>query len=417
MAQKTDITIISVYGRGNWLAAELAEKGKQVSLVDLSPSFGHWAPEDWEGPFGFFQTDKIKASQLERLAEEDYMQSVDQGFVLWLKQGPIEFKSFLTSFWIQGLGLHKKTLDYISQFDSYSDEKIKRKQTAFLEIPFEQSWLVHLAHQMSSSRYMSNATSVEMGRPLKITSPFKIRRVTRPGAEKSLAWCEQKGVRVYRDAKIKDLQIQSQFVENLEIESAWSGILSSSQFVWGLTSEETKRCNLDVFQQLFRGKQIAPTWVWVRYRVGIQSSEAAKILPIASFIIEDLALPWTHTNFMAFQQTVSENIYDVWVRIPAQHRFQRNYLKQIGEGIIRILDRRIPESFPEIVDMPQDFHYGEKDLGPSRFPVFDIDELNKMSRSRQINLFFDGPECWSSLDWGGIFEYQNQLFGTLMENK
>ena len=37
--------------------------------------------------------------------------------------------------------------------------------------------------------------------------------------------------------------------------------------------------------------------------------------------------------------------------------------------------------------MPQDFHYGEKDLGPSRFPVFDIDELNKMSRSRQINLF------------------------------
>ena len=76
---------------------------------------------------------------------------------------------------------------------------------------------------MSSSRYMSNATSVEMGRPLKITSPFKIRRVTRPGAEKSLAWCEQKGSGVSR-RQIKDLQIQSQFVENLEIESAWSGI-------------------------------------------------------------------------------------------------------------------------------------------------------------------------------------------------
>ena len=80
------------------------------------------------------------------------------------------------------------------------------------------------------------------------------------------------------------------------------------------------------FNNYFVVKQIAPTWVWVRYRVGIQSSKLQNIAH-CQFYNRRSSLPWTHTNFMAFQQTVSENIYDVWVRIPAQHRFQRNYLK------------------------------------------------------------------------------------------
>ena len=39
-----DLLIISVFGRGHWLAAEMAEKGCSVHLLDISQTMGRWTP-------------------------------------------------------------------------------------------------------------------------------------------------------------------------------------------------------------------------------------------------------------------------------------------------------------------------------------------------------------------------------------
>ena len=69
MILQSDVTIVSAYGRGNWLAAELSNLNHRVSLVDVSKGLGRWAPEDWEGPFGFFQSEHLLPSQVESLIE------------------------------------------------------------------------------------------------------------------------------------------------------------------------------------------------------------------------------------------------------------------------------------------------------------------------------------------------------------
>ena len=92
----TAVSIVSIFGRGHWLATELARKGIPVSLIDVSDSMGNWPAEDWEGPFGFFKNEKLLASQLERLIEDQEVQENAQGFSIWLESGPLEMKGPLT---------------------------------------------------------------------------------------------------------------------------------------------------------------------------------------------------------------------------------------------------------------------------------------------------------------------------------
>src|SRR4051794_13320435 len=104
MEANRDVAIVSAFGRGNWLAAELADLGLKVSLVDVSEALGRWTPEDWEGPFGLLKAEFLKTSQLERLNEEDYFDSVDEGFVVWLKDGPLDLKGPLTAYQMERRG-------------------------------------------------------------------------------------------------------------------------------------------------------------------------------------------------------------------------------------------------------------------------------------------------------------------------
>ena len=40
------VFVVSVFGRGHWLAVELKRKGLDVTLIDVSAAMGSWGPED-----------------------------------------------------------------------------------------------------------------------------------------------------------------------------------------------------------------------------------------------------------------------------------------------------------------------------------------------------------------------------------
>lgn len=411
MVENKDITIISGYGRGHWLASELRENGYKVSLVDVSSRLGRWAPEDWEGPFGFFHTEQLKASQIERLTEEDYHEAIDEGFTLLLKDGPIEFKGALSQFWLNQKGLHGFCSDYLSSFDHIKTDERKKVAQQIMNASFSKTWLIHLAHQLAGNAYSANAESVKHSTPLPLFASYSVRRVTRRGMDKSLSWCSSKGVGVYKDAEIHDYSVDENKKHCVELKSDdWSGVLKSDNLIWCLSSEESEHIlSSKVLKMIYPKSILQSSWSWVRYRVQVEQVPATKNLPMKFFMIESLQIPWTHENFLAIQQTVKMEDYDVWVKIPSQHRFRRDYLKSLGEKITSTFSERIPQSNAQVIDMPQDYQYDYQVLGPSRFPLYDYEQLHKHISKLNKSISYSTPETWQRMDWVGRFQYDEKL--------
>ncbi|MCB0412827.1 MAG: hypothetical protein KDD50_00735 [Bdellovibrionales bacterium] len=403
-----DVVVVSIFGRGNWLASELADNNFKVSLVDISQEFGRWAPEDWEGPFGFFQTSQLKASQLERLSEEDYLEPIEEGFTLLLDKGPLELTGSMAQFCLDKYKIHPAGLRYVENY-SKNREIDKSQLSNIRNDSFENNWFVQLSHQLASHVYRSNTDSLSEGYPLPLFSPYFIRRVTRRGQDKSLDWCEKKGVQVFRNAQILDMRLSHRDIESLELKSDWSGVLESKNFVWCLSGLESQRLSGNITSSLFPKGPIVPTWSWIRYRFDLNLNENTNVIPSKFIIINDKYLSWSHENLCVLQKTVKDGQYDIWVRIPSQQRFHRSYIDELMFKISNIVDDKIPLSSPQIVDKPQDYLYEESELGPSRFPVYSAEDLKKRKDAPYSNLFFDGPEYWPLLEWNSQFSHQEDV--------
>ena len=406
MEGRADVVLVSAFGRGNWMAAELATQGMQVSLVDVSDHLGRWTPEDWEGPFGYFQSEQLAASQRERLIEEDYIEDIPEGFILWLADGPIDFKSSLSSHLLSESGISSEALDFLNNYENLSPEEIRDKRESLRRSPYRESWLVHLAYQLASHVYKPNAEGVSYGKPLPLSAPWIIRRVSRKGAGQSLDWVESKGVKVFPGAQLVDLLTEGSECRSLEIRSGWSGALTGRQFVWLLSGEETLKLSESIATLLFPKGVVKPTWSWMRYRFRVEQGMHLETLPAKFVLIDDLYAPWTHTNLMIVQRTVQAQDLDVWLRIPTQHRFQRAYLEEQSQSILNLLAKKIPGSHPVLADMPQDHLYEYQELGPPRFPVYNLEDLDHLHRGSFPNVHYSAPEDWVLLEWTSLLRDQ-----------
>lgn len=409
-AVKPRLVMVSAFGRGNWLATELASLDFDVHLIDVTEGLGRWAPEDWEGPFGYFETDEILQTQRTRLDEEDYSEVVDDGFVLWLKSGPLDLRGSHSQYLLESREVPPEVQEYIASYDRLSEKRKSELKKFMRGCGFNQIWFAALAHTLGCPVVSFDLDAINHGRPLPLFAPALVRRVSRRGSEKSLMWVESKGVKVYQKAKLKDISIFGKNILGIEIESAWSGVLNADQFVLALNSMECQYLSSKIGLQLFSGGPLKPEWVWLRYRLNLQANEVSETLPLKFVLIEDLALPWTHHNLQLIQKTVTREAYDIWVRAPEAMRFQKNYLEELGQKIIETLSSRVPGSTPIMVDMPQDYLYGEQQLGPARFGVYSADRLHKLKRPNLINTHFDSSEQWEMLDWNGQFQHQRKIF-------
>ncbi len=413
-----DFVLVSAFGRGQWLAASLAQQGLKVALVDLSEGLGRWAPEDWEGPFGLFLPEKLSPSQLARINEEDDEDPVDDGFVLWLKSGPLDFKGPLSPHWLNREAWIQLTKTYLSDFEAASSEELRDWREKIEAMSFQNTWLIHLAHHLAANVYVDSAEAQKRGRPLPLFAPWALRRVTRKGMQKSLDWCASQGVEVYRSAELVDLLLDGALARGLEINSlSRKGVVLAEETLWMLTSEETFHLSDPIGSQLFPRGPIQPEWSWLRFRVALDLGLYVHTLPLKLVLIEELNLPWTHTNLMILDRTVNLQDVDVWIRVPTHLRFQRAYLEKSLDEILELLKGRIPHCQPRKVEMPQDFHYNRPELGPSRYGLYTPEALASLRPVRLRNLNFHGPEQWLALDWNSRFQADQQLLLKILRRR
>lgn len=404
------VLVLSAFGRCHSLAADLKNKGFEVELVDVTESLGRWAPEDWEGPFGLFKWEGLTSSQLARLEAEDYSEAVEKGFVFLFPDGPLEMKGPLFSHRWRNLGFSENAKNFVTRFHIASDSEKAKMKEALTRESYDQNWVVGLMNQLSSPIFIRNDAALSEGEPMPVFAPMMLRRTSRKGLGDGLKWVQSLGITVHAPAIIKDIRLDGKSCSGVEIEATWSGALQGQVVVWGLTSEETFRVQPSVGKKLFPEGFASPTWMWMRYRLQLNSAAPLSVLPAHFVMVQDPCLPWTHANLMILQRTVQSPSYDIWIRIPTEQRFHRTYLESQGDAIIAALAKRIPKSDPQRVDMPQDHLYEYQELGPPRFPVFTLKELNKLNMQKNRNVFFHSPEVWKGMDWAGQFRGQNQLF-------
>lgn len=406
MEAKPHVVIISAFGRGHWLAAELRKQDLLVTIVDVTKTLGKWTSEDWEGPFGFFQDETLTASQLHELEVDADLQSRDQGVTIWLASGPLELSGPLAEFLMQKEGLSPDCGQYIRSHG--------RDAKSVRDLPFQKNWLVHLAHQLADHVYQGNADSIESGRPANLFAPWGFRRLKNMEHEESLANLRELGAQVHPDSEVVDVGFTGKMVEGIEIKGKWSGLIPGEQFVWMLSSEDSTRFVPAVRTKLFPWGHVEAEWSWIRFKLEIKQIHDLLPLPQQMIVIQNVFCPWTHENLCILRTRENNRHFDTWLRIPTQMRFQRSYMEKIAAQLIQHLDARIPGAGAKVVEWPADYNLDYRDLGAPRFPVFTRSALTKFSPESFRNFYFGGPEYWESLDLSAQFRRQEFILNEIV---
>lgn len=404
---KAEVAIVSIFGRGHWLAAQLAQAQIPVTLLDVSSHMGNWKPEDQEGPFGFFQSEGLKK---ERLEADEAVQEIQQGMTVWLPDGPLECRGPTASYRLSQLQVEPPVLNYI-QGKSSSEELRK--------LSFQQTWLAQMSHALTSSVSTLAPEALKEGLKRDLFSPFYVRRPSVQGLEKSLKWCESKGVQVLRNVELKDLSFdEKRNLSGFEVRTDKPGMFRAEQFVICLTAEECGMLSHKIQTAFFGTHIFEPEWAWLRYRVHIQGQSPLAHLtrdeiPFHCVVVDDLMLPWTHENFLILQRCQMRDHFDAWMKIPNSQRFHSQYLQERARNLKELLDRRIPENEAHIVELPAEAQSTFQQVGPARHPVFSRGVRLQRKKLQVKNTVLDSPENWNALSWEGQFEHQDKIFENL----
>jgi hypothetical protein len=411
--------VVSAFGRGHWIARELARAGWTVTLLETTPHMGAWDPVDWETPFGLFDTESLLATQRQQWFEEAATVEVASGFTLWLKNALFEGRGPLVDFFTKKFQISDEVRSYLFELGIQPTKRIHSSIRKLQESSFQNNWLAQLAHQLASSVYQENHRALSSGCPLPVYAPWIQRTWTAASFEASLKACERDGVRVLRAAKIGDVRVEGRDVVELRLVDHGTAIAAKS-FIWTLTSEETTRFSESLQKSLFPAGVIKPEWCWLRYRFGFKAKTDLLHLPEAFVLLGSLQLPWTHGNLAVARKLSSGSDvtgFDVWIRQPAHFRFAKAYIHKLGQELLEEWARRFPMAEPFLQNYPAEEAENLAQLGAPRLPVFQEQVMDQLKPAKIRNLFFDSSEQWGALDSLSQFHHQTRIFARLKELK
>jgi len=413
----TDVVIVSAFGRGEWLAGELAAKGWKVTLADVSESLvddnDAEALTEAEGPFGLFGSQDLADSYLERFNEEGEMIDVERGVSLLLTDGPVELRGPLADHQLTRAGVTKTAAEYLRAAVDPAQNS-KRQQRQLLQEPFRSHWLAGLAHQLTAPIFAENHRALADGVVAPIFASFSFRRPSPKGLEWSHQLLKARGVFVRHPCKVLDVRLTGKKIDAIEIQDGHGGIEQARSYVWMLTSGESRRFPEELFKKLFPGGATEPTWYWQRLRIDLEGERGDEALPSFFIMLGDVFLPWTHANLALFRKRREARAFDVWLKLPIRARFDGSYLERMASEIEAALKKRMPLLRPKMT-VPG---IAEQELAENpRWAIFSGEPYAEVETLAAENFFFCGPERWSSLDWLGAYRHQFGILGQLEKLK
>ena len=415
-----DYVVVSAFGRANWLAYELRRLGHRVLLFDVSACLGARAPEDHEGPFGFFKTPNMTATEVSALAAESAEHEVDAGFTVWTRRGVLEFKGPLYEYAAETHKIPGEVEELIWQAEK-APEAIKTLKSKVKGRSFSQRWLADLSYSLCSNVQAESSDLLSGFAALPLFSPYFMRRMNRQSLKKGREFCQRAGCEVFEakedgekselvyDAKTRALSIL------VSGEGSNSRSICGDQWMWFLSSEETEELWPEASQRLYPKGPARPVMSWSRYRVSVEKSFSLNVLPDKVLIIDDLHLPWTHTNLCWIERTVKAVDLDVWVKLPIKRRSEREYLKSVGDDIAQLISQRLGGVEVTVLQGPHQGLLNPKKLKPCVFPVFTEKSLNEFKVVSSPKILWAGAEFHRGLGWYHTLRMQREILENCRE--
>lgn len=413
-----DFIIVSAFGRGHWLARKLAKNKFNTALVDVTKHLGKSENSDWLGPFGQFRDPVYESEDWSFLSDEIRLQAQPTGFTFWLPRGPMELKGPLAEFSSQVNNINIEVLDFFKQIK----EKAWISSPLLSQKTFSKSWLYQFSHYFASNIYFdhfdSRSTYSGERKPLSLYSDFFNHSIDLSDIENSFSACAKDGVEVFSDSKIIDFSTSANKIEGIEISSERSGVQTAQNFVWCLTSNEAENFHERVLANLYFKKVLKPSWSWIKFKLNISGGPELMVLPDYFCLLRDIKQPWTHTNLCVFNRDPNDkNKFDVWVRVSALRSFQRSYLTEMADDILKDLKRRIPAVSVQLDSMPMEFDCNQEERGAARFPVYDENGLRGFKKKNWSNISYASPEDYPSLDHSGRIFWLKKILQRELEKR
>jgi hypothetical protein len=379
---RRDVVIASAYGRGHWLATHLSEQGWSVSLVDYTSQLGEPNSDDYDGPFGLLETDLVAGSQKAIWENEFGPRSsveVENGFSIWMKDGPLEGSGQLATFLSQEHSLSLSVRNYLHMVSDLSDIRLRNERFLLSKLPFENTWLARFMHSIHSNVLRENHLALENPHAAPFFAKYHLRSI-KPGLHET-------ALQFLRSKKVEVIDTQITAFENSGDESVTlhtlGGQMETRSFVWMLTSLETKQVSAHLLKQFYRNEEIEVLWGWQRFVVEFE--EPPTEVPDGFVIMQDPHLPWTHTNVVVVRKKGDE--WNCWLRLPSDKINDPDYQREQSSELALVIQSRIAWTSSTVK------------VTPAATPKWNLYSKNlKDKTSYSKNIFVSGPEHWDGID-------------------
>jgi hypothetical protein len=394
-----DVVLVSAFGRLDPLATELAQRGMEVGLLDLTSGFSNLEWRDINGPFPMVTPSPALPSHLDWLVARGSSE-LDRGFALWMRQGPLELRGSLGPFYSEKnveVGLLKEYL--AKRLQSSSPGRVFGK--FYRDHSFQENWLIHLSHGLTQNQMTLHCQSAFGGSPFPLHQSAQLLKLNKESLEELRAAAVNAGVDHFDVKDIQDVVMQEKKLDAIQLESV---SLRAHFFVWGLNQEEFYFLNPEMFSKLFKTKEpVLSDWVWRRLEL-TTAQELFKAMPDSFLMLQNPEWAWTEENFVLFKRE-SEKEWDLWLRTPRRQFDGPDLARKITEELTARLGVFEGEVRP--LKNPEVFS----------FSVYENQKVNALPEIRIKNVLFEGREWDQRLDLASRFEKQVALLSDLENRK
>lgn len=392
-----DVTVISAFGRGELLAGELKTRGFDVSLVDMTSALGERSLPDLEGPFPVVRPNPLLPAHLEWLMSHMF-DEVPNGFSIWLKSGPLEFRGPMAMFYHSRDPSIAHFREHFAGWllgGSRRQEMVKRAG----ELKFDDSWLIQLSHSFASTEMHRSPECFMVGDPFPINQVIQTPIFTSQTLQKVHDDAVKLGVKCMKSEGIADVRLDGNRLAEMEIQLGRVEVLRSNYFVWCLSSEETASISRKIAKTMFPRGVVKAEWAWRRFTIHSAKNSLESVIPPYVVMIEDIHFPWAYDNLIILKRR-KPGLSDLWVRLPAEGSKKPDQLNKFTAKMADRLKDRFPKWSHEI-EPPWDEN-------PPLYPVFDPESLVGFSKGGLSNVLYEGAETLTRLDWAGRFQRQTE---------